>query len=351
MLKDIQHLSLVGELTINLASLNNEGTEGNATQPRTAVVVKNKKLYTVPTISGDMVKRWHANHLSQIAQERNLPLCNYAKGRILDPNRLKGELSDLNWVREKIPESAEWQGELKGRDHSPKVRQLEAGVYRLLSSECVVTDTHGLLITEVNTTNSGQGFKASVAVPRTSRIQFGFMTGIPQLSSVQHYFHAKYATVRSGIQLRETTGGEGQNIFTRPASSAVFAFVCTIDLAGLGWDDAANDYSVEEPARIERRKAVVDALSYTLMHQYGANASQQFPHVMDFRGAIVISSSRCPAPTVSPMQENYLDTLKEIVTTANTISGNNSISIHKVTGLDKTVEELTKLAHPEVSQQ
>ena len=55
-LDQINHLSLVGRLTLNLASLNNEGTEGNAIQPRTATVVLDGKLHSVPVISGDMLK-------------------------------------------------------------------------------------------------------------------------------------------------------------------------------------------------------------------------------------------------------------------------------------------------------
>jgi CRISPR-associated protein Cst2 len=340
----IQHMSIVGELTINLASLNNEGTEGNATQPRTAVVVKDRKLYTVPAISGDMVKHWHAQHLSIIAQERGLPLSEYARGRNMDPNRLKGELARLEWVRKQVPEAAEWTGELKGRENAPKVRKLEERIYGLLASQCVVTDAHGLLITEVDTTRSGGGFKASVAVPRTGRVQFGFMAGLPQISNIQHYFHAKYTTARTGIQSRETSTGEGQNIFTRPASSAVFAFVAVLDLAGLGWNDAANKYEIEEDDRRKRKQAVIDAMSYTLMHQPGANTSQQFPHVMDFKGAIVGSRSRCPAPTVSAMKEDYREVLQRLVATANTMNGNAKITMHQVENIAEAVEKLTELS-------
>ena len=39
-LDSTKHLALVGRLTLNMASLNNEGTEGNAIQPRTATVVE-----------------------------------------------------------------------------------------------------------------------------------------------------------------------------------------------------------------------------------------------------------------------------------------------------------------------
>lgn len=337
-----KHLALVGRLTINLASLNNEGTEGNATQPRTAVVVRDEKLYTVPVISGDMVKHWHAVHLSAIAQERALPLCKLAKGRALDPNRLKAELTDDVWVRERVEGAEKWKGKLKAEE----TRALEAAVYQMLAKECAVTDAHGLLITEVDTTRSSDnGFKSNAAVPRTARVQFGFMTGIPQKSHIQHYFHAKYATARTGILSRETASGEGQNIFTRPASSAVFAFVAVADLAGIGWDDAADKYVVSEEERRKRKQAVVDALSYTLMHQPGANTSQQFPHIMGFEGAIVTSTSRCPAPTVSPMHKDYRETLERLCGTANKMAEGSPVSCTLTNSLAETVEGLTALAH------
>lgn len=343
----LQHLALVGRLTINLASLNNEGTEGNATQPRTAVVVRDGMLHTVPVISGDMVKHWHAVHLSAIAQERRLPLCKLAKGRALDPNRLKVELAEDEWVRQRVEGAESWKGKLK----SEQTRTLEEAIYTMLAKECVVTDTHGLLITEVDTTKSSKnGFKASVAVPRTSRVQFGFLSGLPQESHIQHYFHAKYTTARTGIVSRETASGEGQNIFTRPASSAVFAFVGVIDLAGLGFDDAADDYAVkDEYERRERKQAVIDAMSYTLMRQHGANTSQQFPHIMDFEGAIVTSASRCPAPTVSAMREDYKATLRKLCQTANRMTDGEPVTCYETSSLADTVDLLTTLAHDDQS--
>ncbi|GAA4415294.1 DevR family CRISPR-associated autoregulator [Nibrella viscosa] len=345
-LSDIKHLSIVGELTVNLASLNNEGTEGSATQPRTAVVVRDKKLYTVPAISGDMVKHWHAQHLATIAQERNLPLCGYAQGKYMNPNRLKGELASRDWLIQRFPEATAWTGELKGQSAAVQKQQLEATLYRLLASECLVTDAHGLLLTEVDNRDRGNGFSASVAVPRTGRVQFGIMAGIPEVSHIQHYFHAKFVKHRSGIQSRENTANEGQNIFTRPASSAVFAFVCVIDLAGLGWDDAANAYAISDAVmRNKRKQAVIDALSYTLMHQPGANTSQQFPHVMDFQGAIVTSTSRCPAPTVSPLTRNFKTILTGLVENINRMNGNQALTYQEATGIGDVVEKLTTIAH------
>jgi len=331
----IQNVSLVGRLTLNLASLNNEGSEGNATQPRSATVVQDGQLYSVPVISGDMLKHWHADHLVKIAQDRGLPLSSNSNRRNPDPNRIKSELSNPEWVKANIPEAEGLSGKIVKEARQP----IETALYREVAKACVITDAHGLLITDINT---GE-FEASVAVARTSRIQVGFMVGVPSKSVTQHYFHTKFVSTRTGKQAREGGANEGQNIFTRPATSAEYAVVVNIDLAGIGFDDAANEYVVDSDELTNRKRAVLDALSYTLMNQPGANSSQQFPHIMNFQGALVTSKSKMPAPTLSPLKEDYMDTLKSLVTTANSMSETATIDFIPLETLDGAVTALTKV--------
>lgn len=337
-IQKIQNLTLVGRLSLNLASLNNEGTEGNATQQRTATIVDDGELYTVPVISGDMLKYWHVKHLCAIAQDRSLPLSENNARRNPNPNRLKAELADHEWVLKKIPESKNWK-----KDEDVDKDFLEQSLYGLVASECAVTDAHGLLITEVAPQNekNKKAFGASVAVARTSRVQTGFMTGVPRKNATGHYFHAKYVSKRTGIKSRDSASNEGQNIFTRPATSADFAIVINIDLAGLGFNDAANTYEVDEKERLKRKKAVLDAMSYTLMNQPGANSSQQFPHIMGFEGAITTSTNRSPAPSASPIKEDYLNTLEGLVKSINKMNGDDSAEFHKVKSVEEAVSFLS----------
>ena len=337
----IQNLSLVGRLTINLASLNNEGSEGNATQPRSATIVQDGQLYSVPVISGDMLKHWHADHLVRIAQDRGLPLSSNSNRRNPDPNRIKSELNNANWVNHNIPEVGGLSGTIKGTDRQP----IETALYREVARGCVITDAHGLLITEIapKDDEGKEIFKASVAVARTSRVQVGFMVGIPNISTTKHYFHTKFVSTRTGQQARESGSNEGQNIFTRPATSAEYAIVINIDLAGIGFDDASNNYVVEEEELANRKRAVLDALSYTLMNQPGANSSQQFPHIMDFSGAIVTSNNRLPAPTVSPLKDNYLELLESLIETANQMNNSPSIEYTPLRDLNEAVSALTEI--------
>ena len=340
-LMSINHLSLVGRLTLNLASLNNEGSEGNATQPRAATIVLDGQLYSVPVISGDMLKYWHASHLSAIAQDRGLPLSQNSAQRNPNPNRIKSELSSQEWVNANMAKTSKLNGEIKGEKRKP----IEEELYQVVARDCAVTDAHGILVTELNTVNkkTKEGVKATVAIARTSRVQVGFMTGVPDLSATRHYFHAKFVTERTGDAAREGSGNEGQNIFTRPATSADYAIVITVDLAGLGFDDAGNDYVIPESDRTARKRAVLDALSYTLMNQPGANASQQFPHVMGFKGAIVTSENRLPAPTVSPIKSDYLEQLNRLVDSTNNMVDENHLTMHRVESIADAVDKLSEI--------
>ncbi len=338
----IKNISLVGRITINLASLNNEGSEGNATQNRSATVVVDGQLYTVPVISGDMLKYWHAKHLGTLASERGLPLSRNSDLREPNPNRFKSEINDPAWVVTNMPETAGMSGKISGTTRQP----IEAALYREIAKACTVTDAHGLLVTDIAPQGSQDNkpvFSASVAVARTSRVQVGFMTGVPEINETKHYFHAKYVKERTGNASRDGGSNEGQNIFTRPATSAEFAIVVNIDLQGIGFDDSANEYVISETARAERQKAVLDALSYTLMNQPGANASQQFPHVMGFKGAIVSSTSRLPAPTISPIQENYEAHLSAVVKVANEMTEGTPITSTKVESIAEAIAELNRI--------
>ncbi len=337
----IKNLSLVGRLTINMASLNNEGSEGNATQPRSATIVDDGQLYSVPVISGDMLKYWHAENLSRIAQDRNLPLSDNANRRNPDPNRMKSELNKYDWVIANIEEAKELRGDIKGKDRQP----LETALYREVAKACVLTDSHGLLITELSPKDKAGKpvFSAGVAVARTSRIQVGFMVGVPSKSATRHYFHTKFVSTRTGQQSRESGTNEGQNIFTRPATSADYAVVINIDLAGIGFDDAQNDYVISHEERIQRQRAVLDALSFTLLHQNGANVSQQFPHIMNFKGAIVTSDNRLPAPTISPIKSNYLEVLKDLIASAKSMNDNAKFKFIEINQLSDAVKVLTNI--------
>ena len=86
MTSQIYSLSICGQATIDLHSLNNEGSEGNQMQTRMVEIVdETGRLHTVNAISGDMLKHIQAEYLHGLSQG-NLPLC---KGcQVFNANRI-----------------------------------------------------------------------------------------------------------------------------------------------------------------------------------------------------------------------------------------------------------------------
>lgn len=154
--KKIASISISGEITLNLHSLNNEGGEGNQIITRQVTIVDNNgEPQTVNAISGDMFKHIAAVHLAQLAKEQNLPLSSYAEK--LNPNRI-GKDDFENYFK----------------NHSDKKNESSADIVSAMIDICTVCDTNGVLITDKIGDN-----KNSSNTPRKSAIEFGWTVGIP----------------------------------------------------------------------------------------------------------------------------------------------------------------------------
>src|SRR5579875_2214739 len=94
----ITSVSLSGQITLDLHSLNNEAGEGNQIQTRMVHIVdSNGQLAVVNGISGDMFKHIQAEHLQAIAAAGDgVPLCDgcrrFSANRINDD---KGFIENL----------------------------------------------------------------------------------------------------------------------------------------------------------------------------------------------------------------------------------------------------------------
>lgn len=87
MTKKIASISISGEITLNMHSLNNEGGEGNQIMTRQLTIVdKDGHEHTVNGISGDMFKHIHAWHLVNYSNEKAMELCDGCK--VFNPNRI-----------------------------------------------------------------------------------------------------------------------------------------------------------------------------------------------------------------------------------------------------------------------
>jgi CRISPR-associated protein Cst2 len=313
----IASLSISGELTLNLHSLNNEGGEGNQIITRQVTIVDKKGVtHTVNAISGDMFKHIHAVHLAQLAKEQGLPLSKYAEK--LNPNRISGE------------EIGSYT-----KNNVAKSNGTSADVVTAMIDLCTVCDTHGILITDKVGEN-----KNSSNTPRKSTVEFGWTVGISGKTNTESYLHTKLVADASGV--RGAGSNEGQNIFHRPANHGVYAFVCNIDVYRIGFNDIDRTYPIDDPARASRYKALVQSLLSSFINPKGAMTSTQKPHITDFKGVVTVSNKLTPAPTISALNEDYQSEIKKIANSINKIE-DNAISVHEFVGLGQLSEILTDL--------
>lgn len=316
--KKIASISISGEITLNLHSLNNEGGEGNQIITRQVTIVdKEGQIHTVNAISGDMFKHIHAVHLAQLAKEQRLPLSKYAE--TLNPNRISTE-ELKNFTGNSVAKST----------------GTAADVISALINICTVTDTHGVLITDKVGDN-----KNSSNTPRKSTVEFGWTVGIPYKSNTESYLHTKLVPNASGV--KGESSNEGQNIFHRPANHGVYAFVCSVDVYRIGFNDIDRTYPIKDEDIKIRYKSLIQSLISSFINPKGAMTSTQKPHITDFKGIVSTSSKLTPAPTISAINENYVSEIKKIAENINKIE-EGAIEIKEFNGLGDLTGILAELA-------
>ncbi|TAN16647.1 MAG: DevR family CRISPR-associated autoregulator [Chitinophagaceae bacterium] len=310
--KKIASISISGEITLNLHSLNNEGGEGNQIITRQVTIVDKKgQTHTANAISGDMFKHIHVQHLINLSKEHNINLCSNCQ--VANPNRLSS-------------------GEDLGQYFTGNDDYHDKEVVDALIKKCVVDDTHGVLVTKIGGKNKN--------VPRKSTVEFGWTVGIPGKNNTETYLHTKLVADSAGV--RGEGSNEGQNIFHRPANHGVYAFVCSIDAYRIGFNDISRTYPLDDVARTKRYRALVQSLLSSFLNPHGAMTSTQKPHITDFKGVVAISTKLTPAPTISALNEDYVTEIQTIKTNLNKIE-DNAIEVKEFEGLGKLSEILTEL--------
>lgn len=289
----LQSLSLCARVTLDLHSLNNEGTEGNQQQTRMVHIIDQRgQRAVVNAVSGDMLKHILVGHLVPLLEEQGQPLS--APARRLDPDRITADPTFLE----------------AARNHEGPNSEL----LTLVLTSCSLTDMAGALFVDA-------------ALPRKSCVEFGWVVGLPAngsgepLTTTEQYFHVKYASEREAAAGGETTVGK-QPIFHRPASSGVYALICNLDLYRIGLNDITRQYAVSTPDRVSRAKALIHALAATLVKPAGAQRNTQNPHIVACEGTVATSATSLPAPTVSPLNDNYRDQMDQVVQVLNGIHAN-----------------------------
>lgn len=287
-MSSIYSLSISACATLDLHSLNNEGGEGNQIQTRMVnIVAEDGRLYNVNAISGDMWKHIQAEHLFRLAKDRgNVPLC--AGCTVFDANRISADNDYCSRLKDKgvsDAQATDW-----------------------LLQTCALDDLEGNLIT-----SGGR------SLPRKSVVEFGWVVGLPEVTTTESYFHVKYATERSQGQrdadsTEEMRGSNlGQAIFHRPASSGKYAIVANLELARIGFNDITQKYAIAEEARRARCRLLLESVLFTFLEPRGAMRNTQNPHIVALEGIVALSRGPIPAPTTSPLRSDYREQIKDIV--------------------------------------
>ncbi len=290
--KAVYSLTICGRATIDMHSLNNEGSEGNQIETRMVNIYDQAdKLAAVNAISGDMFKHIQAEHLFHLSRNSGLKLCSGCQK--FSANRILDDKDFTNSYEKDTP------------DHK---------IIATMVERCAIDDIEGILVTAKNK-----------STPRKSIVEFGWVVGIPGLTKTDNYFHVKYVSdsgqenADNSDDTDESGANLGQNIFHRPASSGVYAIVAGIEVSRLGFNDISQKYAIDDGERKQRYKALIESLLCTFVEPNGAMRSAQNPHLVNFDGVVSLSTKILPAPTVSPLNDEYKDEIRRIADALNQI--------------------------------
>lgn len=335
-------LSISARATLDLHSLNNEGGEGNQIQTRMVNVVDQRgDLHNVNAISGDMFKHIQAEHLFNIAKNNAaLPLC--AGCREFNANRINADPKFQAYLAE-----LEVYKDQKGKNKK-RSKHSDTEVIDYLLNQCIIDDIEGILITSSGKTSDENSSEAEVensdentdsesatkkkrSLPRKSVVEFGWVVGIPEKVETDSYFHVKYVnadrskTEASRADEEKRGSNLGQAIFHRPTSSGIYAAICHLELARIGFNDISQRYAIDEQQRALRAKALLESVLYTFLQPNGAMRSSQAPHIVNVEGVISLSAGATPAPTVSPLKDDYREQMGRLKDSLNKIAPNSAV--------------------------
>lgn len=325
----INSLSLCARVTLDLHSLNNEGTEGNQQQTRMVYIIDQRgQRQSVNAVSGDMFKHILVEHLIPLLEEAKQPLS--AGAKVHDADR-------INALNQPFVDFCEKEQEFKTDGKAEKRRATESEIMTKILTDCSLTDLAGTLVTRGR------------SVGRKSVVEFGWIVGLPEdsrgqpVTTTEQYFHVKYAPEgREAAAGGETVVGK-QAIFHRPASSGIYALICNLDLYRIGVNDITRRCVVDKISRVTRAKAVIHALASTLLKPAGAQRNTQNPHIVNCEGVVAVSSTSLPAPTVSPLNDNYRDQIEQTKNVLNNITSN-GVAVQQFGTLADGVSVLAKFA-------
>jgi CRISPR-associated protein Cst2 len=297
----VYSISISGLLSWQLHALNNEGNEGNQSLTRRYYIIQkgmNEPEY-VNGVSGDMLKHIQAEHLHRIATEGGLSLSE--GGKQFHPDRIGYDLATELSV------------------FTDKDANLAAKTNKVLQ-RCAISDLEGFMVT----VKGGQTLK------RESVIEFGAVVGLPTLVKTQSYFHAKYGT-------------DNPTPFNVQISSGLYATVLNLEAFRIGYNPHNFSYGIDVVERKKRLDALLKSVLYTYLQPNGAKRNTHLPHPDYFEGVIAVSTRRCPAPMISPLEESYTRQIESIANTLNRLNGEGTIHLFAFETMAEFAERIQTL--------
>jgi len=299
--KTVYEIAILGRVTWNLHSLNNEGNIGNVVEPRTLKLADGT---TTDGISGEMLKHIHVARIWELEADKSkfCPVC-----RTLEPMRADQNPAVTNHKK----------GE-------------EAAAITQALTDCVLCDLHGFLVQRPT-------------VHRQSTVEFGWAVGLRGQVYRDIHQHARHAVgfkgegraateqaksqpellpedeetpeLDAGTQAEpvatETERGTSQMLFSRPTRSGVYAFVTVFQ----PWRVGLNTVDYLYPGdidRVGRYKLALRAYEAMFLRTDGAMTSTRLPHLENLEGMLLVSRDNFPVPVISPLKEGYQDELKKL---------------------------------------
>lgn len=312
-------IAIVGRVMWNLHSLNNEGTIGNVTEPRTVVLWNGTKT---DGISGEMLKHIHAFWTWLQAKQNNYPLCQACQS--FKPQRADADRSELN-----------------GNNADAMKRAI---------NRCVMCDLNGFLVQQPT-------------INRQSTVEFGWMVGIPDRTYRDLHVHARHAAGerRTQEQVTSETEDQGRNeqsqgqeerqvpaqmVYHRPTRSGVYAFVTLFQPWRIGLNEVDYTYGLDDDDKKEGDKEVtgrktryqlaLSAYEWLFKRPDGAMTTTRFPHIEKIEGLVLVSRRVIPVPLLSPLRDDYRDRLK-------TLAASQGVEAHEFADLPELTNVLTTL--------
>jgi|FaiFalDrversion2_1042247.scaffolds.fasta_scaffold02907_3 CRISPR-associated protein Cst2 len=289
----------------NLHSLNNEGTIGNVTEPRTVVLWDGTRS---DGVSGEMMKHIHAYWTWLQVKTGNLPLCPACQS--FQPQRADAAPQGLNL--------------------NDNAQAMHTAIKR-----CVLCDLHGFLVQRPT-------------IHRQSVVEFGWIVGVPEKFYRDIHAHARHAVAERGVQEEERAETEeeaheaertevaAQMVYHRPTRSGVYALVTLFQPWRIGLNEVNYTYALDPSEQASRYRFALTAYEWTLKRPDGAMTTTRFPHIQGIEGIVLFSRKAVPVPMLSPLRDDYREKLESL-------AKKQGVEVRKFDDLDQLVDILIEL--------